>query len=109
MEEQHHRFEQASWDALPDFLGKLPQPIRIHVWGDTTASRGEEETVNLVRGLSERFDAISYRLLPQRVHYPYYPVIGILQYQEEESIDYGVRIIGHPKGVQMTSLIADIQ
>jgi alkyl hydroperoxide reductase subunit AhpF len=109
MEEQTDKFDKKSWDALPDFLGQLPQPIRIHIWGDADASSGEAETVELIRALSDRFEAISYRLLPQRIHYSYYPVIGILQYHEEESIDYGLRIIGQPKGVQMTSLIAAIQ
>lgn len=102
-------FDEESWQQLPDFLGHLPQPVCLHVWGDEAASGFEQEAVRLARVLAERFPLISYRVLPRRVNYPYYPVIGIMQGTELESIDLGVRIIGLPVGYQMTSLIAGIQ
>jgi len=48
-------------------------------------------------------------LLPRRINYPYYPVLGVMGEEGETEIDYGVRIIGLPGGFQMTSLITAIQ
>ncbi len=103
------QFDDESWEKLPDFLGKLPEPVRIHVWGDEMASPSEREAAQLVRAISDRFDQISFALLPRRISYNYYPVFGIMWAKEEEAVDFGVRIIGLPAGVQMTSLIAAIQ
>jgi len=109
MNDNEIQFEDESWEKLPDFLGKLPEPVRIHVWGDEMASPSEREAARLVRAISDRFEQISYALLPRRISYNYYPVIGIMWAKEEEAVDFGVRIIGLPAGVQMTSLIAAIQ
>ncbi len=103
------QFDDESWTELPNFLGQLPEPIRLHVWGDEQASPSEREAARLARALSDRFEQISFALLPRRINYSYYPVIGIMRPEEGEAVDYGVRIIGLPAGVQMTSLIAAIQ
>lgn len=103
-------FDDETWRQLPDFLSNLPEPVCLHVWGDEEASAAEREAARLVRLLAERFpQLISYRLLPRRVNYPYYPVIGIMNGTAESATDLGVRIIGLPAGIQMTSLIAAIQ
>jgi alkyl hydroperoxide reductase subunit AhpF len=102
-------FEDESWAKLPDFLGQLPEPVRIHVWGDEQASPNEREAARLIRAICDRFEQISFALLPRRISYDHYPVIGIMRSEEEVAVDYGVRIIGLPAGVQMTSLIAAIQ
>ena len=109
MNEDALQFEDESWAKLPDFLGQLPEPIHIHVWGDEQGSPSEREAARLVRAICDRFEQISFALLPRRINYNYYPVLGIMRPEEEEAVDYGVRIIGLPAGVQMTSLIAAIQ
>jgi alkyl hydroperoxide reductase subunit AhpF len=103
-------FDEETWRQMPDFLGNLPEPVCLHVWGDETASAAEREAARLAELLAEHFpDKLSYRLLPRRINYPYYPVIGIMTGTAEDSTDLGLRIIGLPIGFQMTSLIAAIQ
>jgi hypothetical protein len=103
-------FDEETWQQLPDFLGNLPEPVCLHIWGDEAASAAEREAVRLAEVLTERFsERLSHRLFPRRVNYPYYPVIGIMAGTAEASIDRGLRIIGLPTGFQLTSLIAGIQ
>lgn len=98
------------WAELPNILGKLPEPVHMHMWGDEAMSRAERETAVLGRLLAETFDQIHFRIFPRRVNYDYYPVLGIQGEDEEgELIDFGVRLIGWPDGYQMSSLIAAIQ
>lgn len=107
---EHIPFDEDTWRQMPDFLGQLPEPVCLHVWGDESASRDEREAAHLARLLADHFpQRLSYRLLPRRVNYPYYPVIGVMAGTAEASNDLGVRIIGLPIGFQMTSLIAAIQ
>jgi alkyl hydroperoxide reductase subunit AhpF len=63
----------------------------------------------LVNGLADQFKQIEMAVFPRRVNYPYYPVLGVFSIENDNSIDYGVRIIGLPAGLQLTSLIAAIQ
>lgn len=102
-------FDEETRAALPAFLERLPNPVRVHVWGEPTASTGEREAARLVRSLADQFAQIELTLLPRRANYSYYPVLGIMGVDGEEPVDYGVRLIGLPAGVQMTSLIAAIQ
>jgi hypothetical protein len=103
-------FDEGTWRQLPDFLAHLPEPVCLHVWGDKMASPAEREAARLAWTLAERFPGkLSYRLLPRRVNYPYYPLIGVMAGSEEDSTDLGLRIVGLPIGYQMTSLIAAIQ
>ena len=107
---QEHYFDDETWEQMPDFLGQIPEPVRIHIWGDENMSSTEREAVRLSRLFSQKFpDKISYKLFPRRVNYNFYPVIGIMGLAGDEPIDYGVRIIGLPLGYQMTSLIAALQ
>lgn len=109
MEERPIQFDEETWASLPDYLSHLPEAVRLHVWGDENASPSEREAVELARMLSNRFENIDYKLLPRRINYNYYPVIGIMRLDGEEAIDLGLRFIGLPAGFQMTSLISAIQ
>lgn len=102
-------FDEDTWQQLPDFLGRLPEPVCLHVWGDEAGEPAEREAARLARTLAERFPQLSYRLFPRRENYPYYPVIGIMAGTADSSTDPGLRLIGLPIGYQMTSLIAAIQ
>lgn len=103
------QFDDETWAQLPDLLGKLPEPVRLHIWGDVEGSLAEAEAVRLAETLSTHFPAITYQLFPRRENYAYYPVIGVMGLEGGEVIDYGVRLVGLPAGYQMTSLIAAIQ
>lgn len=103
-------FDEATWQQLPDFLGRLPEPVCLNVWGDPDGSIAEREAARLAELLASRFpDRLSFRCLPRRVNYPYYPVIGLMAGTADAPTDAGLRIIGLPIGLQMTSLIAGIQ
>ena len=102
-------FDEDTWRQLPDFLGRLPEPVCLHVWGDVAGEPAEREAARLVATLAERFPPLSYRLFPRRDNYPYYPVIGVMGGTAEQAHDDGLRLIGLPIGYQMTSLIAAIQ
>ena len=102
-------FDEETWAQLPEFFEHLPEPVRLHVWGDVEASPAEREAVRLAQLLSEKFEMIDFRLLPRRINYAYYPVIGVMGLEQSEAIDFGVRLIGLPAGYQMTSLVAAIQ
>jgi alkyl hydroperoxide reductase subunit AhpF len=102
-------FDAETWAVLPEYLAKLPNRILLRVWGDPEASTSEKEAARLATGLADEFDQIEMALLPRRVNYPYYPVLGVFGIDKDEAVDYGVRLIGLPAGVQMTSLIAAIQ
>lgn len=103
-------FDEETWRQMPDFLGNLPEPVCLHIWGDESMSAAEHEAVRLAGMLAEQFpDKLSLRLFPRRINYPYYPVIGVMAGTAEDSMDLGLRIIGLPIGFQMTSLVAAIQ
>ncbi|MCI0576252.1 MAG: hypothetical protein L0332_18860 [Chloroflexi bacterium] len=102
-------FDEETWTSLPAFFERLPEPVRLHIWGDETATPAEAQAARLVQTLAMHFPAIQFQLFPRRANYSFYPVIGVMGLQEGEPVDYGVRLIGLPAGVQMTSLVAAIQ
>lgn len=103
-------FSAEVWAKLPDYFTHLPHRVQINVWGDAESSLGERDALRLVRVLARRFETITFEQFPQRDDYPFYPVLGVMGLEADGSpIDYGVRIIGHPGGNQMTSLITAIQ
>ena len=109
MDQQPPQLDEETWAQLPTYFEHLPEPVRLHVWGDGQASPAEGEAVRLARLLDERFEMIDHRILPRRINYPYYPVIGVFRLEEGVAVDHGVRIIGLPAGYQLTSLITAIQ
>ncbi len=102
-------FNQETWELLPTYFENLPHPVRIHIWGDPEASQGEQEAKKIIFAIAERFDQIDAAIFPRRINYPYYPVIGVFGCEKGEPRDFGVRIIGLPAGIQITSLIAAVQ
>jgi hypothetical protein len=119
-------FDAETWAQLPAFLERLPEPVRLTLWGDPGASWAEQEAARLCHTLATEFATLEYRLLPRRANYPYYPVIGVMGLAETQgaaasrpsdtpspadqtALDFGVRIIGLPWGTQMTALVAAIQ
>jgi len=102
-------FDQETWDLLPDYFEKLPNPVKIHLWADPEGGQGEHDAQRLVNTLADRFQQIDAATFPRRANYPYYPVIGVFDLVDGEAVDCGVRLIGLPSGYQMTSLIAAIQ
>lgn len=109
MDFQIPQFDDETWALLPDFFDHLPKPVLLNIWADEKSTIAEAEAVKLANTLSQRFESIQCQVLPRRIHFDYYPVIGIMGLQDEEIVDLGLRIIGLPAGYQMTSLIAAIQ
>ena len=109
MDQTPYQFDEETWAKLPIFFENLPEPIRLHIWADGQATPAEGEAIKLARLLDERFETIDHRVLPRRINYAYYPVIGVFRMEEDVAVDHGVRIIGLPAGYQLTSLIAAIQ
>jgi len=109
MSNYKHLFDSEVEKQLPALLGRLPRPVRLHLWGDGETNERVREAQRLIFALSEQFDTIDHRILPTRANYHYYPVIGAMGLEEDQELDFGVRIIGLPEGVQITSLIAAIQ
>ena len=99
-------FDEETWASLPDFIDQLPEVVLVRMWGDVEGSAAERETAVLLRTLADKFDNINFDLRPRRVNYDFYPVLGVLTADQQ---DLGVRIIGHPAGMQLTTLIAAIQ
>ena len=100
-------FDAETWAQLPGFFDNLPNPVHIHLWGEPVASQDEKETAVLCQTLADHFHQIQFRQFPRRINYPFYPVLGFMVGEEET--DFGVRIIGWPRGMQLTTLIAAIQ
>jgi alkyl hydroperoxide reductase subunit AhpF len=103
------QFDEETWAMLPSYFENLPEPVLLNIWGDPAVSNSVSEAIKLAQTLSDRFESIEYQLLPRRVSFDYYPVIGIMRLSGQEPVDYGLRIVGLPVGYQMTSLIAAIQ
>ena len=99
-------FDEETWATLPDLIERLPEAVHVKMWGDEAASEAERQTAVLLRTLAEKFDNITLELLPRRANYPFYPVIGLMTADHQ---DPGLRIIGQPAGIQLTTLIAAIQ
>ena len=102
-------FDAETWAQLPALLEHLPVPLYLIVWGDETASQREKDAVALCRTLADRFDGIHFQALPQRISYPYWPVMGVMRGAPEAYEDVGVRLVGLPTGYQMTSFITAMQ
>lgn len=109
MDDISHPFDTETWEQLPDLLENLPEPVHIIMWGDPAMSAAEKETAVLLQSLTDRFNQLSYQILPRRINYDFYPVLGIMGGPAKEWYDFGVRLIGLPNGYAMTSLITAVQ
>jgi alkyl hydroperoxide reductase subunit AhpF len=104
-----HPFDEETWAQLPSLFENLPEPVHMIMWGDPAESEAEEETAVLLQSLTDRFDRFSYQVLPRRINYHFYPVLGIMAGPADTWHDFGVRLIGLPNGYAMTSLITAVQ
>lgn len=102
-------FDDETWQHLHAAFDRLPNTVQLNLWGDPDLSPGESEAARLCETLAGHFHQITFRPLPRRVNYDYYPVIGVMGIEQGEEVDYGLRIIGLPAGYQLTSLIAAVQ
>lgn len=114
MSEQRPLFDSETEASLPALFEHLPEPVKLVVWGDPSLSQYEAEAVRLCQTLADRFSAITYTTRPRRVNYDYYPVIGVMGGDAEDTgdhswEDFGVRLIGLPDGYQMTSFVTAVQ
>ncbi len=109
MIDSSHPFDEATWAQLPTLLENLPEPVHIILWGDPAASEAEKETAVLLQSLTERFSQLTYQVLPRRINYHFYPVLGVMGGPADDWHDFGVRIIGLPNGYAMTSFITAVQ
>lgn len=96
-------------EQLTPFLGHLPEPVKVVVWGDAAGSPGEQEAMRLGQTLADWFDNFSFEARPRLADYGYYPVIGLMGLKDEAEVDYRVRLIGLPAGYQINSLVGAIQ
>lgn len=95
---------------MPSLLGQLPHPVVLQMWGDEVeGGLFEKEAIRIGRTLAHTFPAITFRLEPRRPDYDYYPVIAVMTAGDDGLVDHGVRLIGLPRGYQMTTLIAALQ
>ncbi len=109
MSNEQQIFDDETWAQLPSFIEHLPEPLYLIMWGDEHASPREKEVARLCRTLADHFDVIQFQMLPQRINYPYWPVIGVMRGTQDEYEDVGVRLVGLPAGYQMTSFITAMQ
>lgn len=102
--------DENRWAVLDEFLGKLPEKVRMVVWASELNSCTEGNAVDLGRSLSQRFDAVEFQHRPRKPDYPYYPLIGVMGVDERgKQIDYGIRFMGLPAWAQINSLIGAMQ
>lgn len=109
MDDISHPFDAETWAQLPTLLENLPEPVHIILWGDPAASAAEKETAVLLQSLTDRFQQLTYQVLPRRINYHFYPVLGVMGGPAEDWHDFGVRLIGLPNGYAMTSFITAVQ
>lgn len=109
MSDISHPFDEETWAQLPALFEKLPEPVHIILWGDPAESEREQETAALLQSLANRFNQLTTQVLPRRVNYDFYPVLGVMGGTAEEWHDFGVRLIGQPNGYAMTSFVTAVQ
>ena len=109
VEKDNKPFDAETWAQLPALLGHLPESVHLIVWGDETAAQSDKDAVVLCQTLADHFEKIQFQVLPRRINYDYWPVIGVMSGTQDAWDDLGVRIIGLPNGYQMTSFITAIQ
>ncbi|MCP5095218.1 MAG: hypothetical protein GY943_06675 [Chloroflexi bacterium] len=106
----NHPFDAETWAQLPAFFDNLPEPVYLVMWGDPALTQNEKEGAKLCQALADQFKHISFQILPRRVNFAYYPVIGVMGDNGDEPwTDFGVRMIGLPMGYQMTSFVTAVQ
>lgn len=102
-------FSAETWEMISSYIEKLPEPVRLVVWGEDATCRGVG-TANLCRIIADRFDILDFDSRPEIKKYPYHPVVGFMGVDEDGAdIDYRIRFMGHPDGYLINSIIGAIQ
>jgi alkyl hydroperoxide reductase subunit AhpF len=109
MNDTPHPFDDETWAQLPPLFEHLPEPVHIIMWGDPAESEAEKETAVLLQSLTDRFSQLSFQVLPRRINYQFYPVLGVMGGPADDWHDFGLRLIGLPNGYAMTSFITAVQ
>ena len=109
MNDFSHPFDDETWAQLPPLFEHLPEPVHIIMWGDPAESEAEKETAVLLQNLTDRFSQLSFQVLPRRINYHFYPVLGVMGGPAEDWHDFGLRLIGLPNGYAMTSFVTAVQ
>lgn len=103
-------FDEETWAQLSGFIEKLPERVKLVVWGFDHQTDQERAAIRLGEALAERFAIIGFENRPRRANYDFWPVIGVMGEDEAgEQVDFRVRFIGHPTGVQINALVGAIQ
>lgn len=102
-------FSGESWSQLVGFLEELPRPVKVVVWAAEDGGRFEREAIHLGQGLARRFDVIRFERRERVPDHYHYPVIGLFGLDQEEEVDFGLRLIGLPAGYQINSLVGAVQ
>lgn len=107
---QESIFAGESWSQLIGFLEELPRPVKLVVWARKDGGRFEREALHLTRSLADRFRIIHAERRDRVPKHHHYPVIGFMGLDEQqEDVDFGLRIVGLPAGYQINSLVGAIQ
>ncbi len=109
MDDTSHPFDDETWAQLPALFENLPEPVHLIMWGDPAESADETQTAVLLQSLCDRFQQLTCQVLPRRVNYHFYPVLGVMGGTAEEWHDLGLRLIGQPNGYAMTSFVTAVQ
>ena len=109
MNDTPHPFDEETWAQLPALFENLPEPVHLIMWGDPAESEAEKETAVLLQSLANRFTQLTTQVLPRRINYDFYPVLGVMGGPAEDWHDFGVRLIGRPDGYAMTSFVTAVQ
>lgn len=94
---------------LDAYLFHLPEPVRLVMWGDPALSWPEQEAEQLGQKLAGRYPQLQFALRPRRINFSYYPVLGIMGLEDDAEVDYRLRFIGLPAGVQINGLVGALQ
>jgi alkyl hydroperoxide reductase subunit AhpF len=101
-------FDEETWAQLPALLAHLPEPVHLVMWGDAN-SRHDAEAARLCQTLARHFVPISAEIRPRTPSYHYWPVMGVMRGTAVTHEDWGIRLIGLPRGYAMTVFVAAIQ
>lgn len=107
---QESIFAGESWAQLTGFLEELPRTVKLVVWASAEGGRFEQEALHLARSLAGRFDVLRFERRERVPNHHHYPVIGFMGLDDEqEEVDFGLRMVGLPAGYQINSLVGAIQ
>jgi len=101
---------------IREFFIQLDQPVEVLFFGKKTGCDYCDDTVQLLREVTEISDKLSLQeldieddaVLAQQYNVDKTPGIVIARKDGDQIVDYGIRFAGIPSGHEFTSLIQDI-